>query len=95
MKKVDDVIASTFEKLRRTLGGESYSNIKPMAWIILTFEIKWILPLLKALRLSNPVFTRANIKSDSGIEYQIPYKGWDKVNMPRLYTWCLPRQDFD
>jgi hypothetical protein len=42
---------------------------------------KWILPFLEALGY-NPVFIASNIKSESGTEYQIPYKGWDSEYAP-------------
>ena len=66
MKKVDDAIASTFEKLRerweenRTqIIGNEYDNA--------TLRKKWILPFLEALSYQ-PVFIASNIKSESGTE---------------------------
>ena len=92
MKKVDDVIASTFEKLRerweenRTqIIGNDYDNA--------TLRKKWILPLLEALGYQ-PVFIASNIKSESGTEYQIPYKGWESEYAPLIHI-VNSVQDFD
>jgi len=92
MKKVDDVIASTFEKLRerweenRTqIIGNEYDNA--------TLRKKWILPFLEALGYQ-PVFIAHNIKSESGTEYQIPYKGWDSEYAPLIHM-VNSAQDFD
>ncbi len=92
MKKVDDVIASTFEKLRerweenRTqIIGNEYDNA--------TLRKKWILPFLEALGYQ-PVFIASNVKSESGIEYQIPYKGWDSEYAPMIHM-TNSAQDFD
>lgn len=92
IKKVDDLIASTFEKLRerweenRTqIIGNHYDNA--------TLRKKWILPLLEALSYQ-PVFIASNIKSESGTEYQIPYKGWDSEYAPLIHI-INSVQDFD
>lgn len=92
MKKVDDVIASTFEKLRerweenRTqIIGNEYDNA--------TLRKKWVLPFLEALGCQ-PVFIAHNIKSESGTEYQIPYKGWDSEYAPLIHM-VNSAQDFD
>ena len=92
MKKVDDAIASTFEKLRerweenRTqIIGNEYDNA--------TLRKKWILPFLEALSYQ-PVFIASNIKSESGTEYQIPYKGWDSEYAPLIHI-VNSLQDFD
>jgi hypothetical protein len=92
MKKVDDAIASTFNKLRerweenRTqIIGNEYDNA--------ILRKKWILPLLEALGYE-PVFIASNIKSESGTEYQIPYKGWDSEYAPLIHM-VNSAQDFD
>jgi len=92
IKKVDDVIASTFEKLRerweenRTLIiGNEYDNA--------TLRKKWLLPFLEVLDYQ-PVFITSNIKSESGTEYQIPYKGWDSEYAPMIHM-VNTTQDFD
>ena len=92
MRKVDDAIASTFEKLRerweenRTqIIGNEYDNA--------TLRKKWILPFLEALS-HKPIFIASNIKSESGIEYQIPYKGWDSEYAPLIHM-VNSVQDFD
>ena len=92
MKKVDDVIASTFERLRerweeyRTqIIGNEYDNA--------TLRKKWILPFLEALGYQ-PAFISSNIKSESNTEYQIPYKGWDS-EYAALIHMVNSVQDFD
>jgi hypothetical protein len=92
MKKVDDVIASTFEKLRerweenRTqIIGNDYDNA--------ILRKKWVLPFLEALGYQ-PVFIAHNIKSESGTDYQIPYKGWDSEYAPLIHM-VNSAQDFD
>ncbi len=92
MKKVDDVIASTFEKLRerweenRTqIIGNEYDNA--------TLRKKWIIPCMEALGYQ-PIFIASNIKSESGTEYQIPYKGWDSEYAPQIHM-VNSVQDFD
>jgi hypothetical protein len=92
MKNVDDLIASTFEKMRerweenRTqIIGNEYDNA--------TLRKKWIIPFLEVLGYQ-PVFIASNIKSESGTEYQIPYKGWDSEYAPLIHI-VNSGQDFD
>src|ERR1035437_3752610 len=92
MKKVDDVIASTFEKLRERWE-ENRTQIIGNELDNSTLKKKWILPLLEALYYQ-PVFIASNIKSESGTEYQIPYKGWDSEYAPVIHM-VHSAQDFD
>lgn len=92
MKKVDDVIASTFIKLRERWE-ENRTQIIANELDNTNLRNKWILPLLKALDYQ-PVFTASNIKSESGTEYQIPYKGWDSEYAPLIHM-VHSAQDFD
>jgi len=92
MKKVDDVIASTFEKLRERWE-ENRTQIIANDLENTNLRNKWILPLLKALDYQ-PVFTASNIKSESGTEYQVPYKGWDSEYAPLIHM-VHSAQDFD
>lgn len=92
IKKVDDVIASTFEKLRERWE-ENRTQIIANDLDNTNLRNKWILPLLKALDYQ-PVFTASNIKSESGTEYQIPYKGWDSEYAPLIHM-VHSAQDFD
>jgi hypothetical protein len=92
MKKVDEVIASTFEKLRERWE-ENRTQILGNEFDNATIRKKWILPLLEALGYQ-PVFVASNIKSESGIEYQIPYKGWDSEYAPLIHM-VNSAQDFD
>src|SRR4051812_19889046 len=72
VKKVDEVIASTFEKLRERWE-EHRTEIINDTLDTAELRSKWILPLLKALNYQ-PVYNGSNIKSESGVEYHIPYK---------------------
>ena len=92
MKKVDEVIASTFEKLRERWE-ENRTQIIGNELDNATLRKKWIIPFLEALDFQ-PVFVASNIKSESGIEYQIPYKGWDSEYAP-LINMVNEAQDFD
>lgn len=77
VKKVDELIASTFEKLRERWE-EHRTDILNDRLENTELRNKWILPLLKSLSY-DPVFVASNIKSESGIDYHIPYKGWDSI----------------
>jgi hypothetical protein len=92
MKKVDEVIASTFEKLRERWE-ENRVQIIGNELDNATLRKKWMIPFLEALGYS-PVFIASNIKSESGIEYQIPYKGWDSEYAPFIHM-VNTTQDFD
>jgi hypothetical protein len=92
MKKVDDVIASTFEKLRERWE-ENRAQIIGNDFDNATLRKKWVLPFLEALGYQ-PVFIAHNIKSESGTEYQIPYKGWDSEYAPLIHM-VNSVQDFD
>jgi hypothetical protein len=92
MKKVDEVIASTFEKLRERWE-ENRTQIIGNELDNATLRKKWILPFLEGLGYQ-PVFNASNIKSESGTEYQIPYKGWDSEYAPSIHM-VNSVQDFD
>jgi hypothetical protein len=92
MKKVDDVIASTFEKLRERWE-ENRTPIISNEYDNATLRKKWILPFLEALGYQ-PVFIASHVKSESGIEYQIPYKGWDSEYAPLIHM-ANSAQEFD
>lgn len=92
MKKVDDVIASTFEKLRERWE-ENRTQIIGNHLDNAALRKKWIIPFLEALSF-HPVFVSSNTKSESGIEYHIPYKGWDSEYAPLIHM-VNSAQDFD
>lgn len=92
MKKVDDEIASTFIKLRERWE-ENRTQIICNEYDNATLRKKWILPILETLNYE-PVFIASNIKSESGTEYQIPYKGWDSEYAPLIHM-VNSVQDFD
>jgi hypothetical protein len=92
MKKVDDTIASTFEKLRERWE-ENRTQIIENEFDNATLRKKWVLPFLEALGYQ-PIFMASNIKSESGTEYHIPYKGWDSDYAPLIHM-VNSLQDFD
>lgn len=92
VKKVDEIIATTFEKLRERWE-EHRTQIIENRLDNTELRNKWILPLLKALEYQ-PVFIASNIKSESGTEYHIPYKGWDSEYAPVIHM-VHSAQDFD
>ena len=92
VKKVDETIAETFEKLRERWE-ENRSNIIENKLDNSELRNKWIIPFLKALGYQ-PIFVASNIKSESGIEYQIPYKGWDSEYAAPIHM-VHSSQEFD
>ncbi len=92
VKKVDDIIASTFEKLRERWE-ENRTQIIGNELDNAALRKKWILPFLEVLGYQ-PVFVPSSIKSESGTEYQIPYKGWDSEYAPLIHM-VHSAQDFD
>ncbi len=92
VKKVDEIIATTFEKLRERWE-EHRTQIIENKLDNTELRSKWILPLLKALDFQ-PVFVHSNIKSESGTDYHIPYKGWDSEYAPVIHI-VHSAQDFD
>lgn len=92
VKKVDEIIATTFEKLRERWE-EHRTQIIENKLDNTELRNKWILPLLKALDYQ-PVFVASNFKSESGTEYHIPYKGWDSEYAPVIHM-VYSAQDFD
>jgi hypothetical protein len=92
VKKVDDIIASTFEKLRERWE-ENRTQIIGNELDNAALRKKWILPFLESLGYK-PIFVVSNIKSESGIEYQIPYKGWDSEYAPVIHMVHF-KQNFD
>jgi hypothetical protein len=92
VKKIDEIIATTFEKLRERWE-ENRTSIINNSYDNSNLRQKWILPFLKELGF-DPIFNASNIKSASGIEYQIPYKAWDSDFAP-LIQMVNSSQDLD
>ena len=92
VKKIDEVIATTFEKLRERWE-ENRTSIINNTYDNSNLRQKWIIPFLKELGF-DPIFVGSNIKSASGIEYQIPYKAWDSDFAP-LIQMVNSSQDLD
>lgn len=91
MKKVDEVIASAFEKLRERWE-ENRLNIIDNKFDNSELRNKWIIPLLKTLGYAPKHI--GSVSSESGIEYHIPYKGWDSEYAPLIHM-VSSAQDFD
>jgi hypothetical protein len=92
VKKIDEVIATTFEKLRERWE-ENRTSIINNTYDNSNLRQKWIIPFLKELGF-DPIFVGSNVKSASGIEYQIPYKAWDSDFAP-LIQMVNSSQDLD
>lgn len=92
IKKVDEQIASTFEKLRERWE-ENRVEIMKGELDNTTLRTRWIIPLFKAFGY-DPQFIYTNVKSNSGLEYQISYKGWDEAAAPFIQM-VSANQDFD
>lgn len=92
VKKIDEIIATTFEKLRERWE-ENRTSIINNTYDNSNLRQKWILPFLKELGF-DPIFIASNIKSASGLEYQIPYKAWDADFAP-LIQMVNSSQDLD
>jgi hypothetical protein len=83
VKKVDEIIATTFEKLRERWE-ENRGDIINNRLDNTSLRKKWILPFLQSLGYE-PQFVPGNIKAESGLEFHIPYKGWDSEYAPLLH----------
>ena len=92
VKKIDEIIATTFEKLRERWE-ENRTSIINNSYDNSNLRQKWIIPFLKELG-HDPIFVASNVKSASGIEYQIPYKAWDSDFAP-LIQMVNSSQDLD
>jgi len=92
VKKIDEIIATSFEKLRERWE-ENRTSIINNSFDNSNLRQKWTIPFLKELGF-DPIFIASNIKSASGIEYQIPYKGWDADFAP-LIQMVNSSQDLD
>lgn len=91
VKKVDEIIASTFEKLRERWE-ENRLHIIDNKFDNSELRNKWIIPFLKSLGYTPKHI--GSISSGSEIEYHIPYKGWDSEYAPVIHM-VHSAQDFD
>lgn len=92
MKKVDETIAVSFEMLRERWE-EIRTPLLENKFDNATLRKRWILPLLEMLDFA-PVFVASNIRSESGTDYHIPYKGWNSDYAPVIHL-AHSSQDFD
>ena len=92
VKKIDEQIAVTFEKLRERWED---NRVDILSDKLDTSDLrnKWIIPFMKSLGY-DPQFVASNQKSKSGSEYQIPYKGWNSDYAPVVHM-VHSGQDFD
>lgn len=92
VKKIDEIIAVSFEELR-VRWEEVRVQIIENNLDTATLRRRWIISLLEKLGYS-PVYVSSNVKSGSDTEYQIPYKGWDSDYAPVIHM-IHSSQDFD
>jgi len=92
IKKVDEIIAVSFDLLRERWE-EIRSQLLTNRFDNATLRKRWILPFLEMLDYK-AVYVASNIKSESGVEYHIPYKGWDSEYAPVIQI-VHSSQDFD
>lgn len=92
VKKIDETIATSFEKLRERWE-ENRTSILNNAYDNTNLRQKWIIPFLKELGF-DPIFIATNVKSSSGLEYHLPYKGWNAEFAPLIHM-VNTNQDLD
>jgi hypothetical protein len=92
VKKIDEQIAVTFEKLRERWE-ENRVDILGNKLDTTDLRTKWIIPFMKSLGY-DPQFVASNQKSNSGSDYHIPYKGWNSDYAPLVHM-VHSGQDFD
>jgi hypothetical protein len=92
VKKIDETIATSFEKLRERWE-ENRTSILNNAYDNTNLRQKWIIPFLKELGF-DPIFIATNVKSSSGLEYHLPYKGWNAEFAPLIHM-VYTNQDLD
>lgn len=92
VKKVDEDIATSFELLRERWE-EIRSKMLEDQFDTTQLRDKWIKPFLSMLGFE-PVYNPHNLKNDAGLEYNIPYRGWDSKEAPLIHM-VHSSADFD
>lgn len=92
VKKVDEDIAISFELLRERWE-EIRSRMLEGQFDTTQLRDRWIKPFLSMLGFE-PVYISHNLKNDAGIEYHIPYRGWDAEEAPLVHM-VHSSADFD
>lgn len=92
VKKVDEDIATTFELLRERWE-EIRSRILEDQLDTTQLRDRWIKPFLSMLDFE-PVYNSHNLKNNAGVEYHIPYRGWDAEEAPLIHM-VHSSADFD
>jgi hypothetical protein len=92
VKKVDEDIATSFELLRERWE-EIRSRMLEDQFDTTQLRDRWIKPFLSMLGFE-PVYISHNLKNDAGIEYHIPYRGWDAKDAPLVHM-VHSSADFD
>lgn len=83
VKKVDEDIATSFDLLRERWE-EVRSKLLEDQFDTTQLRDRWIKPFLSMLGFS-PVYNHHNLKNEAGLEYHIPYKGWDADDAPLIH----------
>jgi hypothetical protein len=83
VKKIDEDIAITYEILRERWE-EVRSKLIDNELDTSQLRERWIKYFLELLGFV-PVFIPNNLKNDAGIDYQIPYRGWNEVDAPLIH----------
>lgn len=92
VKKIDEDIATSFELLRERWE-EIRTKILEDQYDTTQLRDRWIKPFLGMLGFE-PVYISHNLKNDAGIEYHIPYRGWDAEDAPLIHM-VHSSADFD
>ena len=92
VKKVDEDIATSFELLRERWE-EIRTKVLEDQYDTTQLRDRWIKPFLGMLGFE-PGYIAYNLKNDAGIEYHIPYRGWDADDAPLIHM-VHSSADFD
>ncbi|AHW62296.1 Eco57I restriction-modification methylase [Draconibacterium orientale] len=92
VKKVDEDIATSFELLRERWE-EIRSKLLEDEFDTTQLRDRWIKQFLSMLGFV-PMYNPHNLKNDAGLEYNIPYRGWDDDEAPLIHM-VHSSADFD
>lgn len=92
VKKIDEDIAVTYELLRERWE-EIRSKVLENKFDTTQLREKWIKPFLNLLGF-DLFFLPHNLKNQAGLEYYIPYKGWNSEDAPLIHM-VNSNVDFD
>lgn len=92
VKKIDEDIATTFELLRERWE-EIRTKVLEDQFDTTQLRDRWIKPFLSMLGF-DPQYNAHNLKNNAGIEYHIPYRGWNSAEAPLIHM-VHSSADFD